>query len=110
MPTQSPTAMMWVTSSRTYSAVKTFRNYITIHIKKVPAKGKQKFVKKQTKKTKTHTHLSPDPVKRTVGEIETAGGGPVYYERCLDTPILKEFKSYAGGKTDIEREFQSLSV
>ena len=37
----------------------------------VLAKGQQKYVKKKK------SRLSPDPVKRTVGEIETRAGGPV---------------------------------
>ena len=41
---------------------------------------------------KKKSHWSPDPVKRTVREIEARGGGPVNI-RVVLSPLLKEFKS-----------------
>ena len=47
----------------------TFLNFFfNFYIKKVPAKGKKNTGKKKK---------SPDPVKRTVGEIEAKDGDPI---------------------------------
>ena len=74
---------------------------------RVLAMGKQKQVKKKKKKKKKKKTWSlPEPVQRTVTEIEARGEDSLQHERCFDTPVLKEFKSQAGGKSDKERMFQ----
>ena len=45
-----------------------------------------------------------------IGRQKSRIGRSIQQCRCLDTPLLKVFKSQEGGKTDSGREFQSLPV
>ena len=53
----------------------------------------KRYRPRTNKKRFKKSSFSPDSVKRKVREIEARGGGPIQHERCLDTPLLKEFKS-----------------